>query len=91
MLTAEEVRDARFSGSGMFHAGYDAAEVDHWLALAVFTLLAHQGDAGGDVRLLAEDADEVRFRMHRGAGAYDTGQVDMTIGRIAAALHEHEA
>lgn len=91
MLTAEEVLNARFSASGMFHPGYDANQVDDWLDRVVSTLRAHQGEADGDVRLLAEDAQEVRFRMHRGQGSYDTRQVDDTIDRIAEALLEHEA
>lgn len=91
MLTAEEVSNARFSGSGMFHAGYDAKQVDDWLGRAVSTLLAYQGEPEGDVQLLAEDAREVCFRMHRGAGSYDTRQVDDAIDRIAASLLEHEA
>lgn len=91
MLTAAEVSNARFAGSGMFHAGYDAKQVDDWLDRAVSTLLAHEGEAEGDVRLLAEDARDVRFRMLRGAGSYDTAQVDDAIDRIAASLLEHEA
>lgn len=91
MLTADEVLNARFSGSGVFHAGYDAKQVDAWLDRVVSTLRAHQGEAEGDVRLLAEDAHEVRFRIHRGTGSYDTRQVDAAIDRIAATLLEHEA
>lgn len=91
MLTAEEVLNARFATSGLFHAGYDASQVDDWLDQVVSTLRAYQGEAEGDVQLLAEDAHEVRFRMLRGAGAYDTAQVDDVIDRIAAALVEHEA
>lgn len=75
----------------MFHAGYDARQVDEWLDRAVSTLLAHQGEVAGVVQLLAEDARDVRFRMLRGAGSYDTQQVDEAIDGIVASLREHEA
>lgn len=91
VLTADEVLNTRFSASGMFHAGYDAKQVDAWLDLVVSTLRAHQGEAEGDVRLLAEDAHEVRFRLHRGAGSYDTRQVDAAIDHITTTLLEHQA
>lgn len=90
MLTADEVLTARFATGGMFRSGYDANQVDDWLDTVVSTLHAYQGDAEGTVQLLAEDAREARFKVARGAGAYDLDQVDAMIDRIVEALGAHE-
>lgn len=90
MLTADEVLDIRFSSAGMFRSGYAVSEVDDWLDRVVSTLQAYQGEAEGSVELLAEDAQEVRFRVTRGSGSYDMDQVDAAIDSITAALDAHE-
>lgn len=90
MLSSAEVLALRFPTSRMFGSGYNADAVDLWLDGIVRTLRAYEGEADGNVELLAEDAREVRFTTSRGGSAYATDAVDDAIDRIVSSLDEHE-
>lgn len=90
MLSSAEVKDLRFSPAGIFRAGYESDVVDGWLDRVAATLRAYEGDAGGSVELLAEDAREVRFDVSRALGSYSMEEVDDAVDLIAASLAAHE-